>query len=112
MLELVGMSQRLLAVDLGEAYLLDGTTPVADRFSSPAQLINILLPNVFTIAALILFFYIIGAGFKMVMNPDNKKSTEEGKKAITYGIGGFILLFASYWIVQIIQYITGVTILG
>ncbi len=106
------MSKHLLALDLGEAYLLDGRTPVAEQFDSPARLINVLMPNVFAIASLILFFYIVGAGFKMVMNPESKKSVDDGKKALTYGIGGFFLLFASYWVIQIIQYITGVTILG
>ena len=106
------MSQRLLALELQDAYLLDGQTPVADRFGSPAQIINVLMPNIFAIASLFVFLIIVGAGFKRVMNPDNKKSTEEGKKALTYGIGGFLLLFASYWIVQLIQYVTGTTILG
>ena len=106
------MSQRLLALELQDAYLLDGQTPVADRFGSPAQIINVLMPNIFAIASLFVFLIIVGAGFKMVMNPDNKKSMEEGKKALTYGIGGFLLLFASYWIVQLIQYVTGTTILG
>jgi hypothetical protein len=111
-LELGGMSQRLLALELEKAFLLDGKTPVADRFGSPAQLINVLLPNIFAIASLMVFIFIVGAGLKIVMNPDSKKGTEDGKKAITYGIGGFLLLFAAYWIVQLIQYVTGVTILG
>lgn len=111
-LELGCMSQRLLALELEKAYLLDGQTPVADRFSSPAQLINVLIPNVFAIASFMLFLFIVGAGFKMVMNPDSKKGTEDSKKAISYALGGFLLLFASYWIVQLIQYVTGTTILG
>ena len=100
--------------NLGEAYLLDpssGTT-VAETYSTPAALINTLLPNIFVIAGLLLFVFVIGAGIKMVMSPDDKKNAEEGRKAITNAMLGFFVLLASYWIVQIIEIVTGVTIFG
>lgn len=100
--------------NLGEAYILNsqtGTT-VADTYSTPAALINTLLPNVFMIAGVILFFYVIGAGFKMVMSPDNKKNAEEGKKAITFALSGFLIMIGAYWLVQIIEIVTGITIFG
>lgn len=102
-----------MALELKDAYLLNaqGDT-VAETYSSPAALINTLLPNVFTIAGLIMFVFIVGAGFKIVMNPDDSKAVGEGKKAIGYAIGGFFLLLAAYWIMQIVQYVTGVPILG
>lgn len=107
------MNRVLVSLKLDEAYLLnpEGQT-VAEVYKDPASLINILLPNIFTFAGLLLFLFIVGAGLKIVMNPDNKKSTEEGKKALTYAVGGFLLLFAVYWIVQILEYVTGVVILG
>lgn len=110
-----GVNQLALgsSFDLGEAYLLnpDGTT-VAEVYSSPASLINIILPNVFVFAGLLLFFFTIGAGLKMVFSPDDKKAAEQSKTAITYAIGGFLLLVAAYWLVQILEIVTGMTILG
>lgn len=100
--------------ELGEAYLLnpsEGTT-VAETYGSPADLINTILPNIFVFAGVLLFIAIIVAGFSMLLKPDDKKNTEAGKNAITYGITGFILLLAAYWIVQILEILTGVTILG
>ncbi len=107
------MNRTLLALELKDAYLLNsrGET-VAETYSTPAALINTLLPNIFTIAGLVLFVFIIGAGLKIVMNPGDSKAVGEGQKAISYAIGGFLLLLASYWVIQIIQYVTGVPILG
>lgn len=100
-------------INLGEAYKLrvDGP-PVAEVYGTPADLINALLPNIYVFAGILLFVFIFAAGFKMVMNPSDKKSAEEGKKAFFYAIGGFILLIASFWIMQIIGVLTGVDVLG
>ncbi len=100
--------------ELGDAYLLDpskGST-VAETYSSPATLINIILPNIFVFAGVLLLIFVVVAGFRMVLSPDNKKNAEQGKQAITYAIAGFAVLLSAYWIVQIIEILTGVAILG
>lgn len=106
------MSQ--LALELRDAYKLTpgGTTTVADTFATPADLINTVLPNIFMLAGVLLLFFFIGAGWKMLSSPQSSKAAEEGKKSLTYAIGGFILLLAAYWIMQIVQVVTGVEILG
>lgn len=112
MAEITSVSRNLVAqVNLGESYLLRPDGPaVASVYDSPATLINILLPNIYVLAGLLLFIFIFAAGFRIVMNPDNKKAAEDGKKAFFYAIGGFILLLASFWIMQIITALTGVEI--
>lgn len=100
-------------VNLLEDYTLTpGGTPVAEVYGQPANLLNTIVPVLFIVAGLALFIFIFMAGFGMVMNPDNKKNVEEGRKKLGYAIAGFILLFASYWIVQIIETVTGVPILN
>lgn len=100
-------------VNLGEAYKLRVNGPaVAEVYSTPADLINAILPNIYVFAGILLFIFIFAAGFKMVMNPDDKKAVEDGKKAFFYAIGGFILLIASFWIMQIVGVLTGVNVLG
>lgn len=108
------MSKNLLAqVNLLEDYTLTpGGTPVNDVYGQPANLLNTIVPVLFIVAGLALFIFIFMAGFGMVMAPDNKKNVDEGKKKLGYAIAGFILLFASYWIVQIIETVTGVPILN
>lgn len=89
----------------------DGPT-VKSRFANPAALINLLLPNLFVVAGILLLFFTVGAGFQIITNPADKKAQEEGSKRIGYAIGGFVLLFISYWIVQIIERVLGIPILG
>lgn len=99
-------------LNLGDAYKLSVNGPsVREVYSTPADLITILLPNIYLVASLLLFVYIFVAGFKMVMNPDSKKAKEDGKKSLMYALGGFILLLSVFWIMQIISTITGLEIL-
>ena len=114
MADIASTTPTLLAqIDLGESYKLRVDGPaVAEVYNTPADLISALLPNIYVFAGVLLFVFIFAAGFKMVLNPDNKKATEDGKKSLVYAIGGFILLIASYWIMQIIGALTGVDVLG
>lgn len=98
---------------LGDAYLLDAAsgTTVADTFGTPASLINVIMPNIFVFAGILLFIFVVVAGMRMVLSPDDKKNAEQGKKAITFAVTGFAVLLGAYWIVQIIEILTGVDIL-
>ena len=42
---------------------------------------------------------------------DNPEQAAKGKQAATAAVIGFIIIFASYWIIQLIQLLTGITIL-
>lgn len=113
MLELPLDMSTLAQLNLGEAFKLDPAkgTNVKDVFATPADLINLLLPNAFIFAGLLLFFFTVGAGFQMIAGSGDKKAQEEGKKKLGYAIGGFVLLFASYWIMQIIELVLGLELL-
>jgi len=45
-----------------------------------------------------------------MMSSGDEKEAEQGKNAITAAVIGFVIIFAAYWIVQIIEFITGVNI--
>ena len=107
------MHTLLAEVDIRNSYTITpGGEPVADVYNTPADLINVILPNLFVFVGVLLLIYIFIAGFRMVTQPDNKKSPEEARKSLTFAIIGFLLLFASYWIMQILEVYTGVSILG
>lgn len=105
-----GQSQT--GVGLGDAYTLSpGGRPVSEVFATPADLINkSAIPIVFIVAGLALFIFAFVAGFQIVMNPDSSKMKEEAQKKLGYAIGGFVLLFASFWIIQILEQVLGTTI--
>ena len=73
--------------------------------------ISDILPNAMIFAGFILFIYMVFGGFLIISSSGDSKKTDEGKQALTNAVFGFIIIFASYWIIQIIEIITGVPIL-
>ncbi|MEK9201075.1 MAG: hypothetical protein AAB909_03840 [Patescibacteria group bacterium] len=79
--------------------------------ATPASLISYLLPNIMAAAGIIFFLMILGGGFMMVKNAGGSPSaqdTAKAKSAITMGIIGFLLVVSAYFILQIVQALTGV----
>lgn len=101
-----------------DAETLDSLNPLKiaegdESLSNPGTLISKAVNNfVFPIAGIILFLMLVFGGFQMLLGATNNKSLEEGKQRVTSAIIGFIILFASYWIVQLIELIFGFSILG
>ena len=100
------------AVDLENQFWSKDGTPVTNEFTSPTDFINVLLPNVLILAGLILLFLFVFGGFKIVSSQGSAEQVEQGKKAMTGALVGFLVVFSSYWIIQVIQVITGVQILN
>lgn len=105
-------SQLLTQVELEKAYILSGDKTVASVFSTPADLINkILLPNMFVFAGFIMFALFIGGGLTILMSGGDPKGSEKGMQTIQTAITGFLIIFAAYWVMQIIEIVTGVKVL-
>lgn len=81
-----------------------------NQLSKPGLFINRFLWFAFPIASLILFVMIVAGGFQILAGATSKKSIEEGRKRVVAAIVGFMLLFSSYWIIQIIEKIFGLNI--
>lgn len=98
--------------------LLDDLNPLklfstkADQLSTPGGIISEVLKYAFPIAGMILFGMLVLAGVKMLTGATNSKNMDEGKQIIGTAVAGFIVLFASYWIIQLIEVIFGIKILG
>ena len=95
-------------VNLGSCLRLSDDSRVSDRYYYPATLVNLIVRNLFVAAGVILFLMIIIAGVKFISG--GKKGVDEAKTIISTALAGFIIMFAAYWIVQLIQYITGADI--
>jgi hypothetical protein len=77
-----------------------------------SNLFTVVLPYVFIIAGLGLFLMLLSGGFQIMTAVQNPEGADAGKKRITAAFIGFFILFASYWIVQALEIIFGITILG
>lgn len=74
-------------------------------------IISELLKYVFPTAGLVLFFMLIAGGFQLLTSAGNPETTKKGYDKIIWAIIGFALVFVSYWLIQILEHIFGITIL-
>jgi hypothetical protein len=86
-------------------------SPYAEQFSSPAGIINRALRFAFPLAGLILFVMIVWGGFEILSGASSKKSLDQARQRIFSAVIGFGLLFVSFWIIQIVEYIFNLAIL-
>ncbi len=96
-------------LNLGDCYTLNGTQSVKDVYKNPAILVNLLTHNIFVIAGFILFVLIIYVGYLFISG--GTKGQEQAKTVLETAVAGFLLMFAAYWILQIISLVTGANIL-
>lgn len=73
--------------------------------------VRVIVSNVFVIAGVVSLFAMVLAGFQIISSAGNPKQAEKGKAALTGAVMGLILVFASFWIVQLIEVLTGIQIL-
>lgn len=88
----------------------DGRTAVSEieTYQTPAGLVNLIVSNLFVVAGILIFVAFIVSGFKFIGG--DKSGMEDSKKIATAASVGFVIMFSAYWIVKIIEQITGVTI--
>jgi len=103
-----------LALDIGKQFWVRPNTGISEAsgFGSIGEIISNLLPNIFTIAGIILFIILIVGGlvFMMGAGQENPDLAKKGKQAITSTLIGFLIIFCSYWIIKIIEVVTGLNI--
>lgn len=96
--------------NLGDKLLFQGSS-AQSTYKSPSDLINNILPNIYVAAGILIFFMFILGGFNVMSSGSDSHKMDEGKKIINFAIIGLLVVFGSYWIIQIIQVLTGLQIL-
>ncbi len=102
-----------LAFDIGETLEIKPGVGVSS-LGTLGDIVSNILPNIYLLAGIILFFLLIGGGLMFLTSTgqENPEGAGKGKQAITAALIGFLIIFASYWIIQIIQVLTGIDILS
>lgn len=89
---------------------------IGSEFGSPlgqsktlGDIVSLLLNASFAIGGLIVLFLFILAGYSFIAGAgsNDPQSIEKGKKAATSAIIGFIIILSAYWIIRVIEIITG-----
>jgi hypothetical protein len=107
------MNHLLAVVNISETSL-GGNQTVGNTYSNFGVLVTLILKNSLVIAGIILLGLLIFGGLTFIINAGGgeSKKADQGKQAITSALIGFAVVFSAYFIIQIIQVITGLNILG
>lgn len=84
--------------------------PLTGDFTTIEGIIGSLLPLLFVVAGIILLFMLIFGGFTLLTAATNPDRAQKGKQILTMALGGFLLIFTSIWIAQIIGFVFGIKI--
>lgn len=95
-----------------EVIIRDEFTP-ATTFATFADLVNVVIRNAFVLAGIMTFILLILGGFGIIVGAGNgdTKKLEQGKKTLTGAVIGLLLVVGSLWIVQLVELITGISLL-
>jgi hypothetical protein len=91
--------------------LVIGNSAKADQFRTPSGVITEVLRFAFPLAGFVLFVMLVWGGFEIMTSSVSGKK-DAGKQRITTAVIGFLLLFATYWIGQIVEAVFGVRFLN
>ncbi len=94
-----------IAVNIGEAY----NSPWG-KSKSFGDLIGLTITGALTIAGVVALFLIIGGGIFVIASAgkSDPQGAAKGKSAVTMGVVGFIIVMSAYWVIRVIEIISGV----
>ncbi len=104
----------LAAINIGEKVSLGNGSNLEKSYTSISPLVSSLIKNSLVIAGIIFLALLVGGGIAFIASAgsgDQKKSGQ-AKSAITSAVIGFAIIFCAYFIIQIIEVLTGVQILS
>ena len=87
---------------------LEGRNNFKFAGQSFGDIINFVIPYIFTAAGLLLLLYLIYGGYHMIISGGEPKALQEARGKVTNALIGFIIVFISYWLVQIVGKILGI----
>lgn len=105
--------KQIAQVNIGQEFFRGGVTgPISNNFlelSGIGGIVALFIRIAFIIAGLILLFYFILGGIGMISSAgqNDPQKAEQAKKTITSALIGFIVVFASYWIVKLLGQLLG-----
>ncbi|MDO8503756.1 MAG: hypothetical protein Q7S60_03625 [bacterium] len=101
----------LLAIDIGEKF---SPPPYLKETKGVGTLVSLILSNALILAGILLLISIIIGGLALIQGAgsgDPEKGAQ-GKKAATASFIGFLIIFSAYWIIKLIELVTGISILS
>ena len=91
---------------------------IGNQFGSPfgptygiGDLVSTVVSFGITIASVLLLFLLIGGGVSIIASAGNNdpRAAAQGKQAVTWAIVGFMIVFTAFFVIRLIEVITGQT---
>lgn len=88
---------------------------IGKEFNSPfgqtqtlGDLVSLIVRIGFVVSGVLILFFIVFAGFSIITSAgsNNPEGAKKGQQAASAALIGFIVVFAAYWIVRLIEVIT------
>ena len=95
------LAQKLILP--GENITINGPADFKSEFTDLGSIVSAAIPIILALAGFALFLYLVWGGFDYLTSMGDPKKAESGKTKITHALVGFFIIFAAYWIVQIID---------
>jgi hypothetical protein len=106
------MKKIALTIPAPTPYVISGPIGFKTEFTNIGAIISALLPYLFVLAGIILLFMLIAGGFGLLTSAGNPEKIKAAWARITSALIGFLVIFCSYWLIQILGVILGMNILG
>lgn len=103
---------KLAEIKIGDTFL--GTSSKLADPGNVSLYVSAIITGAISVAGIILLFLLISGGIGMIAGAgkSDPQTVEKGKKAATSALIGFIVVFSAYWIVKLIETITGLSLIS
>jgi len=96
-------------MNIGDTFFGNSGGDTFKNISGVSSTVTLFLNIAFVLAGLVLLFFFILGGIGLIgaAGQDNPQKAEQSKKTLTSAVIGFVVVFASYWIVKLIGQLIG-----
>jgi len=107
------MNRLLADVNIGDLPI-GGNNTLNNTYPTAGKLINVILQNSLVVIGLLLLGLLIYGGILFIISAgsDDSKKVAQAQSVITDALVGFAVVFLAFFIIQIIEVITGLNILN
>lgn len=85
--------------------------PVGFKFGNLGEVVTAALQFIYVIGGLVLLVVLIMGGITLMTASGDQNKTKQGYGMITNAIIGFLIIFVSYFVMQIVEVVLGIKIL-
>jgi hypothetical protein len=105
-------SLSLLLINASAAHAIDINSAYKSPITQPtdiSKLVSSFSSNAVIVGGVLFLIMAIVAGYHMLSNSGEPEKFAAGKDILTYAMIGFLLIFGAYWIIQLIQFMLGLS---